>query len=272
MANFRVQESTGEIAKLYGEAFGIYDKERKTPEIEVEFYPYVGINHTIRVRKGRVYVRICDICRNMPLDVHRALARILVAKLYSRRPPKQADQVYSDYINTPEIREKASDNRRQKGRKIVTSSRGMVYDLEKIFNVLNLRYFRGRIPKPVLTWSTKKTFRILGHHDSHHNTIVISRSLDSKDIPPFVVDYIVFHEMLHIEHPTKHVNGRRYNHTAAFKRDEMKFEFYTEAELWIERNVRKLEKEAKKKPAAFPTPAKKKRTIAQLVLPFFGRR
>ena len=272
MANFRVQESTGEIAKLYGEAFGIYDKERKTPEIEVVFYPYVGINHTIRVRKGRVYVRICDICRNMPPDVHRALARILVAKLYSRRPPKQADQVYSDYINTPEIREKASDNRRQKGRKIVTSSRGMVYDLEKIFNVLNLRYFRGRIPKPVLTWSTKKTFRILGHHDSHHNTIVISRSLDSKDIPPFVVDYIVFHEMLHIEHPTKHVNGRRYNHTATFKRDEMKFEFYTEAERWIERNVRKLEKEAKKKPAAFPTPAKKKRTIAQLVLPFFGRR
>jgi len=272
MANDSMPASTGEIAKLYGEAFGIYDKERKTPEIAVEFYPYVGINHTIRVRKGRVYVRIGDICREMPLSVHRALARILVAKLYSRRPPKQANRTYSDYIDLPEIRERASDNKREKGRKIITSSRGSVYDLERIFNVLNLHYFRGRIPKPVLTWSAKKTYRILGHHDAHHDTIVVSRSLDSKDVPPFVVEYIVFHEMLHIAHPTKHVNGRRYNHTATFKRDERKFEFYTEAERWIERNVRKLEKEAKKKPTALLTPAKKKKTLAQLVLPFFGRR
>ena len=52
----------------------------------------------------------------------------------------------------------------------------------------------------------------------------------------------------------------------------MKFEFYTEAERWIERNVRKLEKEAKKKPVIPRPDTKKKRTLAQLVLPFFGRR
>jgi len=267
-----VAVTTGEIAKFYTEAFGVYDKERKPPEIDVEFYPYVGINHTIRVRKGRVYVRTAEICRDMPPDAHRALARILVAKLYSRRPPKQADQIYSDYINRPEVRERASNNKRAKGRKIVTSSKGSVYDLERIFKVLNLQYFRGMLPKPVLTWSAKKTFRILGHHDAHHDTIVVSRSLDSKDVPPYIVDYIVYHEMLHIAHPTKHVNGRRYNHTAAFKRDERKFEHYTAAERWIERNVRKLEKAAKKKPTALPAPAKKRKSLAQLVLPFFGRR
>ena len=53
--------------------------------------------------------------------------------------------------------------------------------------------------------------------------------------------------MLHIAHPTKHVNGRRYNHTAAFKRDERKFAQFEEAERWIEQNVRKLKKEARKR-------------------------
>ena len=57
----------------------------------------------------------------------------------------------------------------------------------------------------------------------------------------------LFHEMLHIAHPTQHINGRRYNHTAAFKRDERKFAYYEEAERWIERNVRRLKKEAKRK-------------------------
>jgi hypothetical protein len=261
---------TGDIRKLYGEAFGIYDKERKTPEIDVTFYPYVGINHTIRVRNGKVYVRIAEICSNMPLDAHRGLARILVAKLYGRRPPKQANEVYAEYIKTREVREKAVENKRTKGRKVITSALGAVYDLDETFNLLNLRYFHGSLPKPILTWSTRKTYRILGHHDAAHDTIVISRSLDSGTVPRFVVEYIVFHEMLHVAHPTKHVNGRRYNHTTAFKRDEQKFKYYTEAEAWIERNVRKLEKDAKRKTPGLK--AREKKTLGQLVLPFFGRR
>jgi hypothetical protein len=53
--------------------------------------------------------------------------------------------------------------------------------------------------------------------------------------------------MLHIAHPTQHVNGRRYNHTSAFRRDERRFKYFQEAERWIERNVRRLKKEAKRK-------------------------
>jgi hypothetical protein len=62
-----------------------------------------------------------------------------------------------------------------------------------------------------------------------------------------MVEYIVFHEMLHIHHPTVHHNGRRYNHTPAFRRDEEQFEHFHAAESWIEQNVRKLKRRAKKK-------------------------
>ena len=235
------------IRALYEEAFRWYDPKRKMPEIAVSFYPYVGINHTIRIREGGIFVRIGEICRDMPLASHKGIAYILIGKLLRKKIPDGAREVYSAYVKTTEMREKAADNKRARGRKVVTISKGSVYDLDEIFAGLNSQYFRNAIPKPELTWSAKKTYRILGHHDATHEHIAISRSLDTLDTPRYVVEYVVFHEMLHIAHPTRHFNGRRYNHTAAFKRDERKFAYYTQAESWIERNVRKLKKEARKK-------------------------
>jgi len=239
--------STNTIANYYKQAFEIFDKNRKIPDIEVSFYPYVGINHTIRVRQGRVFVRIAQICSDLPASAQRALALILVAKLYRKRVPVAARDVYSAAISTDEYRIRAVANKRKHGRKVVTTAKGEVYNLEKIFDSLNMAYFGGSLPKPTLTWSVRKTYRILGHHDSTHRTIVISKSLDSVTVPKFVVEYIVFHEMLHIYHPAKVINGRRYHHTAAFRRNEQRFKHYEEAETWIERNVRKLKRAAKKK-------------------------
>lgn len=239
--------ATETIRKYYQKAFEALDGKRGIPEIDVQYYPYVGINHTIRVREGRVYVRIAEICREMPHTGHQALAYILVAKLMRKKVPAQARDVYSQFIRSAEVREKATARKREHGRKVITTHKGEVYDLDETFRRLNREYFAGRLKKPVLTWSARKTYRVLGHHDSTHQTVVVSKSLDSPDVPSYVVDYIVFHEMLHIHHPTRHINGRRYNHTPAFRRDEQKFAYYNEAERWIERNVRKLKKAAKKK-------------------------
>jgi len=239
--------STETIAKYYSQAFETFDKHREPPPIEVSFYPYVGINHTIRIRNGSVFVRIAEICRDLPASAQRALALILVAKLYRRRVPSAAKDVYSAAVSTDEYRVRAVANKRKHGRKVVTTAKGEVYNLEKIFDTLNVAYFGGSLAKPTLTWSVRKTYRILGHHDATHRTIVVSKSLDSAFVPKFVVEYIVFHEMLHVFHPAKVINGRRYHHTAAFRRNEQRFAYYAEAEKWIEKNVRKLKREAKRK-------------------------
>jgi hypothetical protein len=234
------------IEKLYEDAFRSLGTGMAIPEVHVSFHPYVGINHTIRVRSGKAFVRISDICQDMPLDAHRSLAHILVGKLLRKRIPRAVGKAYSDYVKTPEIREKAAENKKLRGRKIVSGSSGHSYDLDEIFDALNARYFRGSLAKPVLTWSARRTYRILGHHDATHDTIVVSRSLDAADVPRYVVEYILFHEMLHIHHPTEHRHGRRYNHTPAFRRDEARFQHYREAEDWIESNVRRLKRNARR--------------------------
>jgi Predicted metal-dependent hydrolase len=239
-------DSLTTISKFYAEAFAHYDRDRNPPPISVEFYPYIGINHTIRIRSGQAFVRLTELCREMPAEEHRSLAYILVSKLYRRKAPKWMRERYSNFIKSDEIRISSTESKRARGRKVLTGTTGSVYDLAEIFDNLNDRYFSGRLSKPSLTWSARKTYRILGHHDSTLDTIVISRSLDTIQTPRYVVEYVMFHEMLHVHHPTIHQNGRRYNHTAAFRRDEEKFEHFHIAERWIENNVRRLKRAAKR--------------------------
>jgi len=207
--------------------------------IEVRFYPYAGLHHTIRVRAGRVYVRLSDLFQTAPPEVIRALSFVLVARLLSRKAPRDQERIYRSYAFSPQLLRASDLARRQRGRKVISSAIGQVYDLERIFARLNRRYFDGEIEKPGLTWSRRPAKSILGHHDAAHDTITISKTLDSREVPEWFVEYIVFHEMLHIKHPARIINGRRYYHTASFRAEEKSFPRYRHAQEWLEHVVRK---------------------------------
>ncbi|HEX8922283.1 MAG TPA: SprT-like domain-containing protein [Pyrinomonadaceae bacterium] len=219
---------------LFSEAFRQLEHSRPVPEIEVRFYPYAGINHKIRMRSGRVYVRISDIFKNAPTEVHRAIAFILVARLLAKPTPENYERSYRAYANSPQVLRALDLTRRPRRRKTASSARGSVYDLDKIFQRLNRRYFNGSLEKPELTWSQRRTPRILGHHNALQETIVISKTLDDVDVPDFVVEYMLYHEMLHIKHPPRLIKGRRYYHTNAFRAEEQLFLRYEEAQDWLD--------------------------------------
>jgi hypothetical protein len=232
------------LKRVFCDAFHQLDRagKRFRPDIdtiEVGFYPYAGLHHTIRVRAGRVYVRLSDLFQTAPPEVIQALALLLVARLLSRKAPRDQERIYRSYAFSPPLLRASDIARRQRGRKVISSANGEVYDLERIFARLNRRYFDGEIEKPVLTWSKRRARSILGHHDAAHDTIVISKTLDSREVPEWFVEYILFHEMLHIKHPARIVNGRRYYHTTAFRAEEQSFPRYQHAQEWLDHVVRK---------------------------------
>ncbi|MDQ2976241.1 MAG: SprT-like domain-containing protein [Acidobacteriota bacterium] len=227
-----------EVKQFFIDAFHHLGSNRGVPGIDVRFYPYAGLRHTIRVRSGHVYVRLSDIARDCPPEAMRALAFVLVARLLGKKVPEVHDRVYLDYSLTPEVMRSSDIARRRRGRKMVSSAQGNVYDLEKMFSKLNRRYFDSSLEKPTITWSQRKTRSILGHHDRVYETITISKSLDSAQVPEWFVEYILYHEMLHIKHAARMINGRRYYHTAAFRLDERRFAKYEEAQRWLEQVAR----------------------------------
>ncbi|MGI8669495.1 MAG: SprT-like domain-containing protein [Aridibacter sp.] len=235
-----------QIEIYYEEAFGFYDGKIKTPKVEVEFYPYVNVNSRIQSSNGVVSVRIAELLNNAPSKIHKALAYILVAKLLGEKVPENARKVYRDFLNKEAFQKKAIKHKRKTGRKVITSPIGNVYNLENIFGKLNLVYFQNEIKKPKLSWSQRKTYRRLGHHDPVHNAIIISKSLDEKTVPKYVVECVVYHEMLHIKHPVYQKNGRRCVHTREFKNDEEKFPYFDDAEKWINENALKIKRKVKR--------------------------
>ena len=232
------------LKKVFHDAFRHFGGGRKRfiPDIdviEVRFYPYAGLHHTIRVRAGRVYVRISDLLRIAPPEVIRAISFLLVARLVSRKAPAEQERVYRSFAFTPEVLRASDIARRQRGRKMISTSTGRIYDLEKLFRKLNRRHFDDSLQMPTLTWSRRRARSILGHHDAAHDTITISKILDSPDVPEWFVEYILFHEMLHIKHTARIIKGRRYYHTPAFRAEERSYPRYEQAQEWLDRVIRR---------------------------------
>jgi hypothetical protein len=109
-------------------------------------------------------------------------------------------------------------------------SSGKVHDLQISFNRVNNRYFNGCITQPHLRWSKGFTRRKFGDFQGDINTITISRSLDRPQIPIYVLDYVMYHELLHKKLGAKQVNSRRYTHTPEFRKAERKFDRFKDAQ------------------------------------------
>ena len=77
--------------------------------------------------------------------------------------------------------------------------------------------------RPQMTWSRDHARNSLGHYDPAHNAIVVSRIFDRPRVPRFAVEYIVYHEMLHLKHPVKLRGSRRCVHSADFQAEEKLF-------------------------------------------------
>lgn len=235
LTDSEIRNQDAALEAIFNDVLKAAVRRQPLPQVEARFYPYAGLSSTIRLRGGRVYARVSDVLKQSPPEVLHALASILVGKLYRIKPSKEHERTYRQYASLPVVLDASESARRHRGYKITSSPRGKVYDLEEIFAELNARYFDSGLKRPQLSWSRARTRRVLGHHDHVHSTIVISRTLDSPRIPRFVIEYVLYHEMLHVAHPPRAAAGRTVYHSRQFRADERRFQQLDEALQWLER-------------------------------------
>ena len=203
------------------------------PAVRVHYRHYASANAQVRWEDGKLEVRLADTLAGAPEPVMEALAEILLAKLFRRPVPAASNDRYRRYLNRKDVRRSLDIVRQIRGRKRVLHPRGAHYDLEAIFEELNFRYFFGLLARPLLGWSPFASRNMLGHYDPPHNAIVLSRVLDRPETPRLAVEYVLFHEMLHLRHPAEHNGARRCVHTRAFKEAEKQFEQLREAKALL---------------------------------------
>jgi hypothetical protein len=207
------------------------------PQLETEFFPSVGANHSATLDKGVLRVRVSDLFADAPMEVLETVAAILLSKLYRKRVDARYHEEYRQYTLSRPMLERSRRVRRERGRPSPTTSpRGQHYNLDIVFDALNGRYFGGILPKPSLSWTRRRARTVLGRYDFDQDVIFVSRVLDSDKVPEHVVAYILFHEMLHVKHGIRIQKLREITHTPAFRREEKQFADYEAARDWLEKH------------------------------------
>ncbi len=204
----------------------------RPPHFIVEFYPYANLTHTLRFESGVARVRFSDLLRRAPLAVQEAAAALLLARAYRKKAPAELAEHYRAFCREPETERRLGALRRQRSRPMLRHADR--YDLGAMFNRLNRRYFENTLRRPQLGWSVRQWRMQMGAFDAALDRIVLNRRLDREDVPRHVVEYVLYHEMLHVKHPGEMARCGLRVHSRAFRAEEKKFAWYEEARRWLE--------------------------------------
>jgi hypothetical protein len=209
---------------------GIFEQEYRElrprapmPPFHIRFRRFVSLNTTIRLRDGELHVSLSDLLEGAPESVLHAIAHILIAKIYKKPIDRAHNHRYKRFQYSEAVARQTEQIRHARGSKRFAGPEGRYYHLEEVFDTLNERFFGGMLGRPQLTWSEHHAKRLLGHYDAAHNTIVVSKVFDRPSSPRYAIEYLLYHEMLHLKHPVSVRGTRRCVHSAAFKADERLF-------------------------------------------------
>jgi hypothetical protein len=208
----------------------------------VVFYPYAEGRSTVRERDGRLEFKLSDSLAEAPSEVTRGVLSLLLCRVHGV-PDRRGDPAIRAYRRF--MAERPAPDGARRGRKHIEPVGRHRSLLE---SYLRVTLDMGVTPPttPTLSWSQTVSFHRFGHWDADHDAIVISQILDDPGVPEFVLDYVLWHEVLHIVHPVKMGSGsKRIVHSAAFHRDERKFPRWKEGDEWIEKLARRGRRNAR---------------------------
>lgn len=117
-------------------------------------------------------------------------------------------------------------------------TQGSFYNLQKIYDDINRDYFGGKLNLSI-TWfgSVRQRSRRRITFGLYHDTlqlVKIHRMMDSPAFPAYLVEFVVYHEMLHHVCPA-YVDSKGLHrvHSKEFKEREKLFRYYDLAQHWI---------------------------------------
>lgn len=190
---------------------------------------------------GRMHLRIHRCFTTAPEETLAAVVTFLLSPRRSaaRRDALSAIRAYFQHHRPP-----PAPARR---RRVVLRPVGRVLDLRRVRDELNETYFDGEL-EVAITWgrSVSRQRRRgrwsvrLGTYSDRDRLVRVHRCLDRPEVPRYVVESVVYHEMLHAAVPPVVKNGRRRIHTLEFRRRERLFSHHDQVERWLARHLPRL--------------------------------
>src|SRR6201994_4258347 len=142
-----------DLTPIFQEEYRALRPRAPMPPFAIRFRRFTSLNTTIRLREGRIFVSLSDLIEGAPESVIRAIAHILLAKLY-RKPIDPSHNVrFKRFTTSTSVARQTELIRHARGSKRYSGPEGRFYNLEEVFDSLNVRFFSGLLGRPDLTWS-----------------------------------------------------------------------------------------------------------------------
>ena len=122
-------------------------------------------------------------------------------------------------------------------RRTAVRTAGRYFDLREIFARVNREYFNGQVDCRI-TWGTRTRARPrqsirLGTYSEQTKTIRVNPHLERSFVPRYVIEGIVYHEMLHHLAGRTPVKGRKVAHSPVFRQLECRYPHHGQVQAWI---------------------------------------
>lgn len=121
-------------------------------------------------------------------------------------------------------------------------TKGLFFDLEELYNKLEKRYFKKELGL-LITWfgthrPQSRSRCSLGLYYDAVKLVKVHRLLDTPAVPDYVIEYVIYHEMVHAVSPA-YVDEQGINriHSREFKEIEKRYEHYSVAQSWLKANI-----------------------------------
>jgi len=216
MENNLIQES---FHRLFPQAEFSY-------QTKLEYNRRLGpFNANITLRRNLIQINFNLNWKDIDHEIKIGLVQHLLLRILKKRGTSSNINLYNNFVkNIPQLTIKTKTDP----------------VLEESFSRVNCSFFYEQLELPNLQWG-QKSFRKLASYNFHNDTITVSTLFQGSRSE--VLDYLMYHELLHKHHKFKHDNGRSSFHTKEFREDE---KLYPHHEL-IEKEIESLIRTRKRK-------------------------
>ncbi len=219
--------------ELIREAFtGIYP-EKKFPYLAELRYSghFRDYNASVELRGARLSFKLSKKWQESDEEIVKGLLQELMAKILKKRLGKAKSTINREFYN----------NFIKKLHLVIPKTR-INPVLRESFERVNKRYFNDLLGISNLVWGQKSTTK-LGSYNYQTDTISISTVFKKNQE---LLDYVMYHEMLHKKYQYKSSGERTIHHSSEFKLMERSFEKAEELEKELTGFLRKARRESSK--------------------------
>jgi hypothetical protein len=209
--------------RTMGTAYG-YDR------VQADFAPYKEFKSTWQRLGKEVSFEISDYLGGARPEVLGDFAQALYDRIERRTPACVYSPRLKAYLESDDFVRRNQAAYIKRSRNLTKSAHGRHFDLQETYG----RLVDGGIVSPSkgvsLNWTRSDNRMRVGYCSVLMRVVAISSLLDNEKVPDFVHEYVLYHELLHLEDGLS--DGHRH-HPPEFKVRERQHPKWRESEEWL---------------------------------------